>query len=257
MNNKNIVILAGKGYSTNILYNSLKNEFKNLKIIVEEPINKKEFLLKRIKKLGLWQVAGQILFQAVIVKLLNRVSKKRKKEIIKQYQLDDSVLPENIVIPVKSINNEMCLQNLKTLNPDIVIVNGTRIISNKILNCITAEFINMHVGITPKYRGVHGGYWALVNNDKKNFGVTVHVVDSGIDTGKILYQTIISTDKKDNFVTYPYLQLAAGIPFMKKTLAEKLDNKISPEIKSSGQSKLWHHPTIWQYLFYRITKGVK
>ena len=41
----------------------------------------------------------------------------------------------------------------------------------------------MHAGITPQYRGVHGGYWAVVNNDPEHCGVTIHFVDKGIDTG--------------------------------------------------------------------------
>jgi folate-dependent phosphoribosylglycinamide formyltransferase PurN len=72
---------------------------------------------------------------------------------------------------------------LKAINPDLVIVNGTRIISKKVLSSINSKFVNIHVGITPKYRGVHGTYWALVNNDVENSGVTVHFVDEGIDTG--------------------------------------------------------------------------
>jgi folate-dependent phosphoribosylglycinamide formyltransferase PurN len=66
---------------------------------------------------------------------------------------------------------------LKAINPDLVIVNGTRIISKKVLSSINSKFVNIHVGITPKYRGVHGTYWALVNNDVENSGVTVHFVD--------------------------------------------------------------------------------
>src|SRR5438093_9923670 len=46
-----------------------------------------------------------------------------------------------------------------------VVVNGTRIISEAVLTASDAVFINMHAGITPKYRGVHGGYWALYNGD--------------------------------------------------------------------------------------------
>ena len=34
------------------------------------------------------------------------------------------------------------------------------------LQSVEAIFVNTHVGITPKYRGVHGGYWSLVKNDK-------------------------------------------------------------------------------------------
>jgi folate-dependent phosphoribosylglycinamide formyltransferase PurN len=61
---------------------------------------------------------------------------------------------------------------------------------------INSKFVNIHVGITPKYRGVHGTYWALVNNDVENSGVTVHFVDEGIDTGNIINQAIVVPSKR-------------------------------------------------------------
>jgi folate-dependent phosphoribosylglycinamide formyltransferase PurN len=37
---------------------------------------------------------------------------------------------------------------MKAINPDLVIVNGTRIISKKVLSSINSKFVNIHVGIT-------------------------------------------------------------------------------------------------------------
>jgi methionyl-tRNA formyltransferase len=113
----------------------------------------------------------------------------------------------------------------------------------------------MHVGITPKYRGVHGGYWSLVNNDENNFGVTIHYVDTGIDTGSIIYQATAARAPRDNFVTYPLLQLAAGIPLLKKALDEL--PKAGNHTGKKDVSRLWSHPTAWGYLYRRLFKGKK
>lgn len=256
MEDKKIVILAGKGPSTNIVYNALKSEFNIAAVILEEPISKKEFLRKRIKKLGVWKVFGQILFQLIIVKILETASAKRKKDILSSYHLDDSAISANKIIHVTSVNDIDCLSALQQIKPDILVVNGTRIISAGILNGIFAKFVNMHVGITPKYRGVHGGYWALVNNDKENCGVTVHFVDTGIDTGNIIYQKQIDATDKDNFVTYPLLQLAEGIPFLKKALQNIITGSVVTKT-TQLESCLWYHPTLWQYLYYRVRRGIK
>ena len=256
MEDKKIVMLAGKGTSTNIVYNALKSEFNIAAVILEEPVSKKEFLKKRIKKLGLWKVFGQILFQLIIVKILDIVSVKRKKEILLKYQLDDAAIPEDKIIHVASINDKNCFNALQKLNPGIVVVNGTRIISAAILNCVPAKFVNTHAGITPKYRGVHGGYWALVNSDEENCGVTIHFVDAGIDTGNIIYQKTIQVTDKDNFVTYPFLQLAEGLPYLKKALNNIFSGTIETK-SNSHESLLWFHPTAWEYLYQRIQKGKK
>lgn len=142
------------------------------------------------------------------------------------------------------------------MNPDVVIVNGTRIIAGKILNCVDSVFVNTHAGITPKYRGVHGAYWALANDDYENCGVTVHLVDTGIDTGGILRQKNIEIKGSDNFTTYTLLQIAEGIDLMRESLSDILTNNISL-LNVRGRSELWSHPTIWGYLFLRLARGVK
>ncbi len=201
-------MLVGKGISTNILYHSLKSEYNIEAIIQENGVPTKEFLKKRIKKVGFWKVAGQVLFQISIAKILNVTSQKRKKEILENYELNSDPIPSEKVLHVDSVNNAKCISSLQKTNPEIVIVNGTRIISKKVLDSIPVKFINIHAGITPKYRNVHGAYWALVNNDQENCGVTVHEVDSGIDTGNIIYQKTIDVTRRDNFSTYPLLQFA-------------------------------------------------
>jgi len=256
MKKHKLLILAGKGISTNILYNSLKDEYDIEAIIIERGVSRSKFLKKRIKKLGISNTLGQILFQFCIVPLLNFVSSKRKKEILEKYNLHDSPLPVNKVIEVNSVNSSACISHIKNLNAELIVVNGTRIISKDVLNSTSIKFINIHAGITPKYRNVHGAYWALVNNDTENCGVTVHLVDAGIDTGKIIYQEKIPVTSKDNFSTYPMLQLAEGIICLKKALADTFANRLTFKVNNL-ESKLWYHPTFLQYIYYRLVHKKK
>jgi len=254
--NKKLVLLAGKGTSTNIIYHALKDEFFIQAIILEDAESRIDFLKRRIKKLGAWKVFGQVLFQVMIAPALKSGSSSRKKEIFNEYNLNAADLPGEKLMPVRSVNEKLVVQILQDLEPSLIIVNGTRIISKSILQAVPAKFINIHVGITPKYRGVHGGYWALINKDTMNCGVTIHVVDSGIDTGNIISQQQITITSKDNIFTYPFLQLAAAIPHLRSAIHDLF--KGEPVIKkSTGESKLWSHPTLWEYLYYRIVRGIK
>lgn len=127
---------------------------------------------------------------------------------------------------MSSVNDLECISLLKDLNPDVIIVNGTRIISSKVLESTSVLFINTHVGITPKYRGVHGAYWALVKDDRENCGVTIHKVDKVIDTGDHIKQATIQISKHDNFATYPLHQYGVAIDLMKETLKDFCNNKL-------------------------------
>jgi folate-dependent phosphoribosylglycinamide formyltransferase PurN len=253
---KRIVLLAGEWDTTPLVYNFLQEHFGVMKVMVEQGVPRKEFLKKRIKKLGLLEVGGQVLFQLIVGKTLSKMSTGRIKEIISKYSLSRKAIAAPEVIRVGSLNSGESIEALKELEPDLVIVHGTRIISKNVLNSIEAPFINIHAGITPRYRGSHGAYWALANGDKENCGVTVHLVDPGIDTGNILAQTTIPYTNGDNFVTYPYLQLAEGLVLLKQVI-EKLGQGELKAVKNNLDSSLWHHPTLWSYIWKRITKGVK
>lgn len=256
MQDKQIILLAGKWDATPIVYNFLQEKFGVTKLLLEESVSRKEFLKKRIRKLGWTTVIGQVLFQLLIGKLLSKTSQKRINEILQHFSLSRNPIPEEKLIHVSSVNSDECLKKLQELQPDLVIVHGTRIISKKILNGVPATFINIHAGITPRYRGSHGAYWALANKDKENCGVTVHLVDAGIDTGNVLFQGRIPLTEKDNFATYSYLQLAVGLQLLEKAVKEFYENKLMPA-ENKLNSALWHHPTLWGYLRKRIFSGVK
>lgn len=60
--------------------------------------------------------------------------------------------------------------------------------------------INCHAGKLPYYRGRNVLNWALIN-DEKEFGITVHYVDEGIDTGDIILQRTYPITDKDDYKT--------------------------------------------------------
>ena len=256
MSEKRIVILAGKWETTPIVYNYLKNDFIIQRVVIEEGVSKKDFLKKRINKLGWLTVLGQVCFQVFISKPMGKASRKRMDEISRQYNLSHAPIAENLVSEVSSVNANETIQLLNGLAPDLVIVHGTRIIARKVLQAVSCPFVNVHAGITPRYRGSHGAYWALANNDKDHCGVTVHLVDAGIDTGNILSQKNITITQKDNFTTYPLLQLAEGLRLLKEVIPQLLAGTANLT-NNNLNSALWHHPTLWSYLIKRLRDGVK
>ena len=95
--------------------------------------------------------------------------------------------------------------------PTLVVVHGTRIIASRVLESLGCPAVNVHAGITPRYRGVHGGYWALAEGHPEWVGTTVHLVDPGIDTGAILAQATFDVTDEDTIATYPDLHLIHGL----------------------------------------------
>lgn len=71
-----------------------------------------------------------------------------------------------------------------------------KIIKAPLLRVATHGFLNTHPSLLPHNRGKHYNFWAIV--EEAPFGVTLHFVDSGVDTGDILAQSKISYDWTDD-----------------------------------------------------------
>lgn len=249
MTGKKIVLLARDCDSSLIVYNYLSRVFTIDTIILENRVSKRKQFLRRVKFIGFWNAAMQVVFMLIIFPFLRLTSQKRKREILEANDLSVSPLPVDKIKKVTSLSSQQARDLLIKLQPDLLIVNGTRIISKKTLESISAPFVNIHTGITPAFRGVHGGYWAMAKGKKELFGTTIHYVDPGVDTGGIIEQVFAQPEKNDNFYTYPYLQYATVLPVLKNVVQSFVDG-INPEVKTpiTKDSALWFHPTIFQWL---------
>lgn len=244
-----IIILARDCDSTNVVYNYLKKYFEIDTVVFETPIPRKRQFLNRAKRLGYINAMSQVVFFLCIAPIIKQFSQKRKAEIFKEFELEETGPPKEKIKRIRYANTEEGRTLLKQLNPDLIIVNGTRIISKKTLEAVPATFINIHTGITPAFRGVHGGYWAIAKGKKNLFGTTIHYVDTGVDTGGIIEQVFVEPPKKDNFYTYPYLQYATVLPALRKVIQSFVDgNKPQTKPAVTNESELWFHPTVLQWL---------
>lgn len=251
-----IVLLAGEDPSSNMVYHALVREFGGVSVILEERGSRQELFRRRVKKLGIATALGQVLFVLLARPALRRSGARRIDAIKQDFGLDDSPI-DGSVIRVPSVNSPEARQSLQRLDPRVVVVNGTRIISPETLASTTAPFINMHAGITPLYRGVHGGYWALAEGRPDLAGTTVHLIDRGIDTGAVIAQATFSVIREDSFATYPYLHTAVGVPLLLDAIRQALGGQLAARKNPKKlPSALRTHPTLWGYLLRRITKGV-
>ena len=80
------------------------------------------------------------------------------------------------------------VNKLKELNVDLICLAGyMRYIGKVLLDNYEGKIINIHPALLPSFKGAHGIKDAF-EYGVKVFGVTVHYVDSGVDSGKIIMQ---------------------------------------------------------------------
>ncbi len=249
-------MLSGKGKFAPFIYNGLLNSYPIEKVIIEEDEDYELLLKRRAKKIGLVKVYGQKLFNKYVIKKLMQSSKSRIKEIIRGQCLNGANIPHENKLNIRSVNDLSTIELIGSLQPDIILVNSTRLIKKALLQAVKVPIINIHSGITPAYRGNAGAYWALVNGEPDKCGSTIHLLDAGVDTGAILYQDTIFPTTADNYLTYLFLQLAKEIEMVKKAIEDVVKDEVTP-LPPSGPSKIYYEPTIWQYWYNSIIKKVK
>ena len=141
----------------------------------------------------------------------------------------------------------------------MVVVHGTRIIPARVLESLGCPVVNMHAGITPRYRGVHGGYWALAERHPEWVGTTVHLVDPGIDTGGILAQATFDVTDEDTDRHLPGPALDPRTRSARRPGGQG-DDRAGARADVAGiapGSGLYYHPTLWGYLWRRWRHGVR
>ena len=244
-----LVLLGSDNPTTWIVYNRLVQEFGPFPALIEQHVSRRKLFWTRARKLGWGAALAQVAFVKLVRPSLARVAKRRIRQICQQEGLECTEPLSTHITHIDSANGDFCERFLRECNADVVIVNGTRILKPDILNATSAPFINTHQGITPQYRGAHGAYWALLNNDAEHCGVTVHLVDEGIDTGDIIGQSKITPRADDNFATYPYLQTAAALPILLDAITNSGPLKTTA---TTGPSKVWYHPGLFTYIRGRL-----
>lgn len=87
-------------------------------------------------------------------------------------------------VRVRDANGEECRNALTALDVDILVLAGAPIVRPNILAVPRVGTLNAHQGALPGYRGMNVIEWAILEGDTP--AVTVHFVDSGVDTGDII-----------------------------------------------------------------------
>lgn len=247
-----VALLAVEGTPTDVVFHALERAFGPVDVVLEDKVPRWQLVRGRYRRLGLLPVAGQLAFLGAVQPVLARRARARVREIMAEHGLDGAPLDPARARRVRSVNEPAARELLRRLAPAVVVLNGTRIVARDTLGCVPAPFLNMHAGITPRYRGVHGGYWALVEGRPDLVGTTVHLVDEGIDTGRVVEQTFFRPGPRDSFATYPYLHLASGLPALVRAVGRALEGHLETVPGPDEPSRLRYHPTAWGYLRARV-----
>lgn len=93
-----------------------------------------------------------------------------------------------VFIKKGGINDEKIVSEIIGQEPDLLVCYGSSLVKSNLLNVFEGRFLNVHLGLSPYYRGSGTNVWPLINNEPEMVGATFMYIDAGIDTGKIIHQ---------------------------------------------------------------------
>jgi len=132
------------------------------------------------------------------------------------------------ILTPKSLKKGEIETELDDLKIDaFVVVAYGKLIPKNILNLPQLGCINVHPSLLPKYRGPSPMQWAIAEGDDQT-GVTIMLLDEGMDTGPILAQQTINLDDNETLETLVNKVWQIGPRLLIETLKRYADNDIAP-----------------------------
>ena len=135
-----------------------------------------------------------------------------------------------------AINEVRIVDQILALKPDLLVCYGSSMIKSDLLNKFKNKFLNVHLGLSPYYRGSGTNVWPLINGEPDMVGATFMHIDAGIDTGEIIHQIradIFLGDSPHSIgnrlickMTSTYAELIAKFRHLDKEIQPKSEGKL-------------------------------
>ena len=138
------------------------------------------------------------------------------------------------VIPMLLGDINKCKLNFLSdfLNSDIYIVFGSSYIKGDLVNfLVKKKAINIHMGVSPYYRGCDCNFWALNDENPHLVGSTIHLLSKGLDSGPLLYHAM-SKIKSD-----PFKYTMSTVKSAFHSIVERISDNSIFKIKPLDQNK--------------------
>ena len=89
-------------------------------------------------------------------------------------------------VPPNGCNDPAEIEAMRRLAPAVVLVFGTGLLRSALIDSFPGRIVNLHLGLSPYYRGAGTNFWPLVNREPEYCGATIHFLDAGVDSGPLI-----------------------------------------------------------------------
>jgi len=174
--------------------------------------------------------------QKLIIEKHFALRDKSEKQYFGGYN-DISSLPHSFIDAGKS-NDPATTEHIKQLNADAVLLFGSSLIKEPLLSLFNNKTINLHLGLSPYYRGSGTNFWPLFYNEPECVGATIHLATAQVDAGAILLQVRPDYNENDTIHDLGDKTIQASAEVLPDAVMRFLSGQLQPQIQSEGVGKV-------------------
>ncbi len=139
-------------------------------------------------------------------------------------------------------------EELRKHNPDLICVASfNQLLKKEVIQIPKHGIINLHPSLLPYYPGHSPLFWMIMNGEKE-WGVTVHYIDEGEDTGNIIHQSRIDYSDKDSGKQLWDKLSNKGAELMIKAIKDILGNKVTSYVQPKAKNRFRARRTTFEDL---------
>jgi methionyl-tRNA formyltransferase len=140
---------------------------------------------------------------------------------------------------VHNLNTEMLVDQMLGASVEVVLLFGTGILKDVWLRAFPGRIVNLHLGLSPFYRGAATLFWPIVENRLECVGTTVHLAVERVDAGAILRRIKADPQIGDSYYTLTSRLIRKSIEAMPEIVSDYLSGSIKPLAQEFGQRRAY------------------
>lgn len=167
---------------------------------------------------------------------------------------------KHLSLEYNMINHVDTYNLIASLKPDAIILFGTSIIKDPLLGVFDGQIINLHLGLSPYYKGSGTNLWPLYYDEPECVGATIHLAVKKVDAGAILHQYRPDLTVKDNIHDIGNKVILKGGEILPQVVDKYLNGSIKPVPQSKSGGKILKvadfTPDILRETIHKLQKGM-
>lgn len=162
-------------------------------------------------------------------------------------------------LKVRDHNDPAAVELLGRARPDVVAFTGGGLIRRALLEVAGQGIFNTHMGILPEYRGMDVVEWPLLEDrhETVGLGVTLHLIDRGVDTGPIVTARRVPIAEGDTLETLRTRFEPAMVELMMEGVRRTRDGRleVASQRAEAGRQYFVLHPRLHEEVRRRLARA--